>query len=217
MASVQSKEPLPQCQYFPTTCRAGIYVNDGASVAAQQARNPGRHWRLWLQMTWRDKQTDGRRRHCMYKDHLITIGCLYLKAFKGFLRNLLRSRKQMLVPLLVCRIEESPPDSSCDALSTPSTLTSHIRPPQSCRLIMKAQQGDIVRNSFRRRWLKRLNFLFSNTPLPLSHPCHGTQGCHYSGGRPHPFIILLTYETKHIYIKYSYLPSSLNHTVFCCV
>lgn len=134
--------------------------------------------------------------------------CLYLKAFVTLThRNLLRSSKQMQT----LHVMPPPPHRH------PSTLTSHIRPPRSCRLIMKAQQGDIVRNSFRRCWLKRLNFIFSNTPLPLSHPCHGAQGCHYSGGRPHPFIIPLTYETKHIYIKYSYLPSSLNHAAFCCV
>lgn len=143
--------------------------------------------------------------------------CLYLKAFVALTETYCGQVNRCW--FLSLFVEQKNPSLTLHVMPPrhPSTLTSHIRPPQSCRLIMKAQQGDIVRNSFRRRWLKRLNFIFSNTPLPLSHPCHGTQGCHYSGSRPHPFIILLTYETKHIYIKYSYLPSSLNHTVFCCV
>lgn len=110
----------------------------------------------------------------------------------------------------------------------PSTLSSHIYPstplpptPTNPAGLSWNHNKDILSGIHLgspdwRGWI----WFFSQTPPFFSSPPpphHGTQGCHYNGCGPHPFIILLTYETKHIYIKHSYLPSSLNHTMFCCV
>lgn len=65
---------------------------------------------------------------------------------------------------------------------------------------MKPQQGYIVRNCLIEE--AELDF-FSNTPFLLSPTAKVCKGAITMAVDLHPFIILLTYETKHIYIKCS--------------
>lgn len=145
----------------------------------------------------------------------LTRGCLF------YWRDP-RSRNQIFVLSVLCRKEKSLYASTCDAPSTAfNSQFSYLPPtppphPNPAGLSWKHNKdilsGIHLGSPDWRGWI-----WFFQTPPFFFPPCHGTQGCHYNGCRPHPFIILLTYETKHIYIKRSYLPSSLNHTMFCCV
>lgn len=171
---------------------------------------------IWL-LTTRGMQ---RGQHFKIKVLILKRFCDINTWLPVLLKGSVVKKAEFFLLSVLCGREKSLYASTCDApLTAFNSQFSYLPPttPHSCRLIMKPQQGYIVRNSFRSPWLKRLNLIFFKHPLSSFPHCHGTQGCHYNGCRPHPFIILLTCETKHIYITCSQLPSSLNHTMFCCV